>query len=482
MAATNGGRQGRAGKTLKRRKGADNRSGPRRSSAYRAGYIAACGITDRSDRARRFGLNEAWNRWFCRSRPGLRADAALYGEAMRSFVAGACRRWSRRPADWLLLPASVRVSALVLAGQDADALDGVLRQLQRLPCFEILILITDPCGSSFRRAMEAPDAAVVVWNGETNRGQAEERIRQMAQGDLRLLLHADEAGEANNAEQLVHLITAAAAAGQTTVRSGPHGGEVQGPQECISPVGMKTSIIIPSYNGLHLLAPCVESIRMFTPEPHEIIVVDNASTDGTAPYCAANGILLIRLPENRGFPAACNAGLRLASGDALLLLNNDVVVGPYWLGNLVDCLMGEPDVGIVGPMTNHTFGRQKSDRVYAGLEEYRRMAAVWNRPDPARRFPVKRIVGLCFLFRRPLMERIGLLDERFSPGYYEDDDYCYRARKAGYRLKIAGDVMVHHHGSASFKKEYRKKRALLIKTNFRKFMKKWGVNPHRFRA
>ena len=90
---------------------------------------------------------------------------------------------------------------------------------------------------------------------------------------------------------------------------------------------------------------------------------------------------------------------------------------------------------------------------------------------------VDRIVGLCFLFKRELMERIGLLDERYSPGHYEDDDYCYQARNLGYRIMIAGDVFVFHYGSASFGQQDESKVQQLIERNRQKFIEKWGSDP-----
>lgn len=78
-----------------------------------------------------------------------------------------------------------------------------------------------------------------------------------------------------------------------------------------------TSIIIPTYNRLGLLRSCVESIRAYTDSPYEIIVVDNASSDETDAYCRANKLTFVSLPENRGFPLACNLGLQLAAGDEL---------------------------------------------------------------------------------------------------------------------------------------------------------------------
>jgi GT2 family glycosyltransferase len=241
-----------------------------------------------------------------------------------------------------------------------------------------------------------------------------------------------------------------------------------------------TSIIIPTYNGLPLLAECVEAIQKYTDVPYEIIVVDNGSIDGTTSFCKANHIRFLSLPENRGFPIACNYGMLLASGDNLLLLNNDVVVSHRWLTNLLHCLHSSSSIGIVGPVTNYVSGRQKVDVSYENLDEFHWMADAMNRSDRSKWQDVSRIVGLCFLFKRELMDRIGLLDERFSPGHYEDDDYCYRSRQAGYRLIIAGDVLVHHHGSASFRKQGQEELDRLVETNYRKFIDKWGVDPRSF--
>ncbi|MNR61307.1 hypothetical protein D3C85_1830300 [compost metagenome] len=78
------------------------------------------------------------------------------------------------------------------------------------------------------------------------------------------------------------------------------------------------------------------------------------------------------------------------------------------------------------------------------------------------------------------MRTIGLLDEQFSPGHFEDDDYCYRARLAGYRIVIAKDSFVYHHGSASFIRNDQEAVDRLLKRNRQLFMNKWGVDPHQF--
>ncbi|MDF2724056.1 MAG: glycosyl transferase family 2 [Paenibacillus sp.] len=242
-----------------------------------------------------------------------------------------------------------------------------------------------------------------------------------------------------------------------------------------------TSIIIPTYNGLSLLRECLQAIEVYTDSPYEIVVVDNGSTDGSAEFCLKKPVTLVSLAENRGFPAACNIGLRAASGQNLLLLNNDVVVSHGWLANLLSCLHSDRRNGIVGPRTNYASGKQMmAELSYDSIDQFHQLAETLNRPDRHKWTEVQRLVGLCFLFKRELMERIGLLDERFSPGHYEDDDYCYRARLAGYRLIMAGDSVVHHHGSASFRKEGQEAMDRLVETNYRKFIEKWGVDPKSF--
>ncbi|MDT3428385.1 GT2 family glycosyltransferase [Paenibacillus forsythiae] len=242
----------------------------------------------------------------------------------------------------------------------------------------------------------------------------------------------------------------------------------------------RTSIIIPTFNGLGLLRTCVDAIRRYTAEPYELIIVDNASSDGTAKYCRRERIPFISLPANAGFPIACNLGMQLASGDELLLLNNDVIVSKNWLANLKSALYSSPDTGIVGPVTNYASGRQQVNTGYADIAGFHAAAETANIPDPSKWSETKRLVGLCFLFKREVFDKVGLLDERFSPGHYEDDDYCIRARLQGYRLLIAGDCLVHHEGSASFKEVYRSGWDELIGRNRRLYIEKWGIDPRQF--
>lgn len=215
---------------------------------------------------------------------------------------------------------------------------------------------------------------------------------------------------------------------------------------------MLTSIIIPAHNGLAHTRACLESVAAHTPEPHEVLLVENGSTDGTADWVAARlpHVQVLRADGPLGFPRACNLGLARARGEQLLLLNNDTLVTPGWLANLTRCLQEAPRAGLVGPLTNRASGLQQIPVPYRDPAEAAAFGAAFNRPDPARWLPVPRLVGFCLLFSRETYRRLGPLDEALSPGTFEDDDYCLRALRRGLRPYLAADTFIHHHGGATF--------------------------------
>lgn len=237
---------------------------------------------------------------------------------------------------------------------------------------------------------------------------------------------------------------------------------------------MLTSIVIPVHNNLEMTEACMESIEAYTPEEHEVIVVDNGSTDGTPEYILRRkGIKVIRNEENLGFARAVNAGIRASSGNYVVVLNNDVLVTPGWLSNLLYCVESDPVVGAVGPVTGNCSGVQKIPVGFQTPEEMFRFAERWNRPDPEKWFETARLVAFCLLVKREVFERVGLFDERFGQGNFEDDDFCLRARLAGYKLLVAGDTYVHHIGSATFAKS-KVDYGMLMGVNQGKFAHKWA--------
>lgn len=241
---------------------------------------------------------------------------------------------------------------------------------------------------------------------------------------------------------------------------------------------MKTSIVILTYNKLDYTRQCIDSIRQHTAHgSYEMIVVDNNSTDDTPQWLADQAdITTILNAENRGFPAGCNQGITAANGDNILLLNNDVIVTHRWLDNLLDCLYSADDIAAVGPVTNYASYYTAISVDYKSIDEMQRFAenhnTARNKPSEQR----LKLIGFCMLLRRSAINEIGLLDERFSPGHYEDDDYSLRIRRAGYRLMLCRDTFIHHYGSVSFK-DNPQAHQVLGKVNADKFEDKWGFNP-----
>ena len=237
-----------------------------------------------------------------------------------------------------------------------------------------------------------------------------------------------------------------------------------------------TSIIVPTLNQWEYTRQCLDSIRAFTVTPYELIVVDNGSTDETVTSLKQmKDVILIENDHNQGFPAACNQGLAIARGRQFLLLNNDVVTTHGWLEGLLDCLYADPAHGAVGPVSNSVSGVQARPQAYETLEQYHEMSKTRIQSAPGKCIYSLRLVGFCLLVRREVCEEIGPLDEQFGRGTFEDDDYCVRIRRAGYKLAIATDTYIHHFGSVTNRldAEY----SQLLADNQRKFREKWGVDP-----
>lgn len=213
-----------------------------------------------------------------------------------------------------------------------------------------------------------------------------------------------------------------------------------------------TSIIIPTYNKINYLRECIESIQTYTPQPYELIIIDNASTDGTDRYLRSlRGVRYRINPGNLGFAGSVNQGMMMARGETLMILNNDAVVTEGWLGNLLHCLHASPDHGIVGPMTNYISGDQQLDVTYGSMPEMQAFARSHNVSNPEAWQPTGRLTGFCMLMRRETFEQLGYFDEGFEIGNCEDDDYGLRARLLGRQLIIARDTFIHHYGSVSMK-------------------------------
>ncbi|MBO9605457.1 MAG: glycosyltransferase [Paenibacillaceae bacterium] len=237
---------------------------------------------------------------------------------------------------------------------------------------------------------------------------------------------------------------------------------------------MLTSIIIVTYNKLDYTQACISSIRQYTePGTYEIIVIDNQSGDGTRDWLLEQeDIRVILNDDNAGFPRGCNQGIELARGDYILLLNNDTIVTTHWLTNMLACFSSDDTIGAVGTVTNSCSNFQEIPVKYRDMDEMQRFAAKYNVSNPLLWEERLRLIGYNLMIRRGVMNRVGPLDEQFTPGNYEDDDLSYRIRREGFRLLLCKDTFIHHFGSVSFG-EQRERFQRLLETNGRKFAAKW---------
>src|SRR5262245_28835257 len=215
------------------------------------------------------------------------------------------------------------------------------------------------------------------------------------------------------------------------------------------------SIIVPSRDNLVFLKLCLASVLANTDVPFEIIAVDNGSSDGTSEFLreleqSHRCVRTLRNDDNFGFARAINQGLTAAVGDVLVLLNDDTVVPPGWLGPLCQHA-ASPGIGLVGPVTNRIGNEAQVDADYDTYEDFLRFAEQRaSRHNTL--FDIPMLTMFCLAMTRGVFDNIGPLDERFALGFFEDDDYSLRVRARGYRIVCLEGVFIHHFGETSFGK------------------------------
>lgn len=212
----------------------------------------------------------------------------------------------------------------------------------------------------------------------------------------------------------------------------------------------KASIIIPVFNKLDLTRQCLTTLASLTTMPeYEVIVVDNASTDGTAEFLAELGgdVQVIRNPDNYGFAVASNQGAKAARGEFLLFLNNDTIPTDGWLNALVDEVECHPEVAVVGSKLLYEDGTIQhagvafSRIVFTPYHIYRKFPA--DSPMVNRRREFQCVTAACMLVRRDVFEQVGRFDEGFKNGF-EDVDLCLKIRDQGWHIMYRPDSVVYH--------------------------------------
>lgn len=247
------------------------------------------------------------------------------------------------------------------------------------------------------------------------------------------------------------------------------------------------SIVVLTFNNLELTRACLASVVHHTPAgQYEIIVVDNASSDGSPAYLQAwaagrSDRRLILNESNRGFAAGNNQGLEAAHGEYLVLLNNDTEVTKGWMATLLNHFRRDQGLGIIGPVTDNIGNEAKIQLRYRDATEMQSKARAYTLAHMGELMPMRTLAFFCVMLPRQVYEQVGDLDESFGLGFFEDDDYCRRIAQASWRIGCAEDVFVRHHLSASFGK-LGKERSVLLDRNRKIYEAKWGPwMPHKYR-
>ncbi|TDW56990.1 hypothetical protein LY04_02795 [Oceanimonas baumannii] len=250
----------------------------------------------------------------------------------------------------------------------------------------------------------------------------------------------------------------------------------------------KVSVIVLTYNNLELTQACLSSIERFSDYPNlELILVDNASSDGTPDflqkYAADKEHVKVCLnDENLGFSAGNNVGLAAATGDYLVILNNDTFVTQGWVHGLVRALKRDSSLGLVGPVTNNIGNEARINIYYSNMEQMAEQAAQYTQSHAGEVYPARCAAFFCVMFSRETYLAVGPMDEDFGVGFFEDDDYCNRVRQLGLKVGVVEDVFVHHHLSASFNKLKAGAKQALFERNKAIYESKWGEwQPHTYR-
>jgi GT2 family glycosyltransferase len=251
----------------------------------------------------------------------------------------------------------------------------------------------------------------------------------------------------------------------------------------------KVSVVILSFgdpeltkgtlHSLHVNGACYPNL--------EVIIVDNGSKEkdlaSLKKYAEGyDGVRIIENGKNLGFAVGNNVGIKAASGDYILMLNNDTVVSRGAIYAMVRHLENNPDIGVVGPLTNNIGNEAKVFVDYQNMEEMRLVARQITTGYRGVFTPINVCAYFAAMLRRRDLDVFGLLSEDYGRGFFEDDDHCAIIKENNYTCALAEDAFIHHHLSASFDKVKKEERDKLFAENKQIYEAKWGEwRPHKYR-
>ncbi len=230
----------------------------------------------------------------------------------------------------------------------------------------------------------------------------------------------------------------------------------------------EVTIVIPNYNGKTLLENCIRTLERQTFQDFKLLVIDNGSTDGSASVTSELlDMEIVALGENTGFCKAVNIGIKKAKSPFVLLLNNDTEADPDFVKELVSGIKQSPDIFSGSAKMIDYKQRNRIDNA-GDLYTLFGWARARGKGKPVSSFDREADIfsscGGAAIYRRDLLQKTGLLDERHF-AYLEDVDLCYRARIMGYRNRYFPRAKVYHVGSATTGTRYNEKKVYLAARN-----------------
>jgi len=216
----------------------------------------------------------------------------------------------------------------------------------------------------------------------------------------------------------------------------------------------KISVVIVTWNGIDFLDDCIKSVFIQRYNNLECIIIDNGSSDGSGDFVRSSypKIILVENKKNRGFSRGVNQGLKLASGEIVVLLNQDAILQKDALQAFVDLLVSDPSIVISGCKILDPDGKtlQHAGGILHpnGLTDHYGAGQIDEGQFDEER-DCDYVTGAAFAFKSALLEKMGYFDERFSPVYFEELDFCTRATRRNYRIRYTHKAVVFHHESTS---------------------------------